>query len=57
MGVLEFAEDGDLALEQSAGDFALDISNPHFFNCDYRVVVYVAALVDLAEAPLPHFLA
>jgi len=55
LGVIEFAQNVDLALEKPAGDFALDVSDSYFFDCDNCVIVYVEAFVDLAEAAFTHF--
>ena len=53
--VVELGQDTDLALQQPACDFALDVAGPDLLDCDYLICVDVAAFEDLAEAAFAYF--
>jgi hypothetical protein len=57
VGVCELGQKSDLALEQSACDFALEVADSDLLDGDYCVGEGVAAAVDLAEAALAHLVA
>lgn len=52
MRVLDDFEYGDLTLQQSTSDLALQVSRAHFFDCYWGAVALVDAVEDLTKAAL-----
>ena len=56
VGVADFTQNGDLALEQSSGYFALDIVGPDLLHGDRVLRQYVGPLVYSAETSFSYLL-
>lgn len=56
VGVADFTQNGDLALEQSPGYFAFDIVGPDLFHGDRVLRQYVDPLVYSAETSFSYLL-
>ena len=54
--VFDLSEDGDLAVEQSTGYLALDVTYSYFFDCYLGVGLEVGASIDSAEGTFSYFL-
>lgn len=56
VGVADFTQNGDLALEQPPGYFTLDIVGPDLLYGDCVLRQYVCPLVYSAETSFPYLL-